>query len=891
MPSSAIITSVLVGGVTTPTQEQFVYRILRASDWTDLGGLRGVLNEPVFKGTLNQGCAALQLDIDHYPYELAYGNMVRVNYPNGQVAGVWRYEQSAYKLNPGAVAYQITLAPFVSELSDADFNANYSTDATQPSPPLGTATFDIPVLAGITRTMHCLVGVIQSNGVPYAYTYNNATPMDALNQAIVFGGSSWWWYCDSIGVVSLRNSSPYNHVVTFGREVTSGEQAEDIIGLYNGYPVIGGFPAGATTSLTAFAVDTNPANQFSVPNIGRRTAQPYSDSSLMDQASVNAVALSLLAYHERVTRQQTLRLSKYAGRRPQPGDAITVRYIDPDPAVPSTAVGGPFLITDVTEYGATRCYDLVISADLTVPLGLMPSLGTDRAMASLMQNPYRSAISPDGSTGTVGSGVISGSGGGAGYTAVPRVPTGLTAATGIDLLAQTNNAYVSLTWGAPPSTDVVTSFEVQWRKLNDSLYYHARTGAAAVKVPGLIQGLVYQFSVRAQNDLGNYSPFSGELVVVAGSDLIAPATPSGLTAVRTPRGALVSWAGNTEKDLQGYVLQVSVAGGGFTPVVSSPSLHTSFAYVAPSGTAIGSTLVFQVAAVDWTGNQSAWSTASANTPTDGVYFDEVMTGNLVATGTITGGMIRTAPSGARVEMDNAGVRLYDGTATDYGSGVGGLTSRLQSTDGTAFFSGTISASSITSIPTPGVPSMDIEMGGTPQILVNDGTGTLRVAIGVLSSGDYGLAAADPTGAAIFDSTGLVQAFKSLGGNSGSGLYTVSTTSGTIFGPTVGITIARRPQNLLILAQCSARANWTAPAISCQPFIGIQIVGFWTSYAHQALAANAVGTGNIAFPFHVYATYFGVPVGTYTVSMSGSVAGSNMSFDAANATIDVYQYGG
>jgi hypothetical protein len=761
MPSSAIITSVLTGGVAySPSEQVFTYRVLRASDLTDLGALRGVLNEPVFKGSLNQGCAALQLDLDHQPIELSYGNLIRVNYPNGQVAGYWKYEQSHRTLNPGAIAYQITLAPLVSELSDADFNGNYSTDTTQPTGAIGPQRVSQMVSDCITRTVHCTAGVISDNGALYSYVFNNSTPANVLAQAITFMGASWWWYTDSVGVVSLRNSSPYNHVVTYGCEVTSGEQTEDMLGLFNGYPVIGGTPPGATASLTAFAMDTNPANPYSIPNIGRRTAQPYSDTSLMDQASVNAVAVSLLAYHERITRQQTLRLTNYSVRRPQPGDAITIRYVDADPA---GIVGGPYLIIDVTEYGATQCYELVVSADMTVPLGLMPTLGQDQAVAKLMQNPFRSALSPDGTAGTIGSGVVGGTGGGVGYTAVPHVPTGLTAATGIDLLAQTNNAFVSLVWSNAATTDVVTNFEVQWRKLGDSLYYHARTGVAAVKIPGLIQGQIYAFSVRAQNDLGNYSAWSAELNVVAGSDNIAPATPSGLTAVRTPRGALVTWGGNTEKDLQGYVLQVSVAGGGFTPVVASPSLHTSFAYIAPSGTPIGSTLVFQVAAVDWTGNQSGWSTASANTPTDGVYFDEVMTGNLTATGTITGGMIRTAPSGARVEMDNAGIRLFDGTVTDYGSGVGGLTSRLRSTDGTAFFSGVVSASSIISNSPIGQPSMTINMVSTPQMLVNDGS-INRVQIGSLASGGYGISVLAADSTVILDTNGLVKVMNRIGGN-------------------------------------------------------------------------------------------------------------------------------
>jgi hypothetical protein len=127
----------------------------------------------------------------------------------------------------------------------------------------------------------------------------------------------------------------------------------------------------------------------------------------------------------------------------------------------------------------------------------------------------------------------------------------------------------------------------------------------------------------------------------------------------------VSWNGTASSaagDLQGYMLQVNINGDGigFRKVNANPYLGTSYQYVAPktdaNGVALvqGTVLVFQLSAVDWTGNQSTWTAASTNVLTDGVIFDDLMAGNITAAGTLQGGSIQTGSSGARVLLDANG---------------------------------------------------------------------------------------------------------------------------------------------------------------------------------------------------------------------------------------------
>lgn len=348
------------------------------------------------------------------------------------------------------------------------------------------------------------------------------------------------------------------------------------------------------------------------------------------------------------------------------------------------------------------------------------------------------------------------------------MPVGLVA--GIDRLAQANNAFITATWPANPATDNVDHYEIMWRDVT------AATGASresttdlTLTIHGLVPGHQYGFKIQAVNTTGNQSGFSVEKFLTlnaasGGLDTIAPAVPTGLTAYKTPRGALVSWNANTEPDLQGYTpeylpaLTTAIVGGtpitsiacqpliaplangasitvtdgvnsfsavlsalaaqgattlavtSVTPVasyttaaaylianqiISTNSLTSSLVFVAPTGTPLGALLRFRVSANDWTGNLSAPSAVLAAVASDGILFDELLVGNLKVFGTITTGGLQTAASGARVVVDSSGIRLYDGSATNYGAPSGaGVTVELRPATGSGFFSGQLAASLI-----------------------------------------------------------------------------------------------------------------------------------------------------------------------------------------------------
>jgi microcystin-dependent protein len=272
--------------------------------------------------------------------------------------------------------------------------------------------------------------------------------------------------------------------------------------------------------------------------------------------------------------------------------------------------------------------------------------------------------------------------------------------TGIDAVDTVNSAYAQLSWLKSPSqnvTDYVVSYYIDGQP---NQIYQSYTPFTNIKIGGLYPGVTYWFSVRARNSTGQLGAFTGYTSVTMPVDTTPPATPVGLNAQASLRGAIVTCQPNTEPDLRGYLFQVSVGGAPYVPINPEPQTGAFLNYQAPPGTPTGTSLAFIVAAVDWTGNDSPYSDPTqvidgANTAqTVGVPFDEIIAGNLSVFGTISaGGGLQTAQSGQRVVVDDTGVTLYDGSGTDYGGGVG-VTVKLAAATGSGFFSGTLVSKSL-----------------------------------------------------------------------------------------------------------------------------------------------------------------------------------------------------
>lgn len=98
-------------------------------------------------------------------------------------------------------------------------------------------------------------------------------------------------------------------------------------------------------------------------------------------------------------------------------------------------------------------------------------------------------------------------------------------------------------------------------------------------------------------------------------DTTPPAAPTGLAASAGDSQVSLDWADNSESDLAGYNLYRSTtSGGGYAQV--NTSLVTS-STLTDTGLTNGTTYYYVVAAVDATGNESAYSNEASATPTAG----------------------------------------------------------------------------------------------------------------------------------------------------------------------------------------------------------------------------------------------------------------------------------
>ncbi|MCA0144387.1 fibronectin type III domain-containing protein [Blastococcus sp. LR1] len=234
--------------------------------------------------------------------------------------------------------------------------------------------------------------------------------------------------------------------------------------------------------------------------------------------------------------------------------------------------------------------------------------------------------------------------------AVSATPTDLTApATPTGLTAVRGERQVALTWNANPEPDLAS-----YRVFRNGTEIATVTGTSYTAT-GLTNDVTYSFSLVAVDTHGNRSPATAALSATP-TDLTAPATPTGFSAVRGEQQVALSWTANPESDLASY--QVFQDGVEIATV-------TGTGYVA-TGLTNDVAYSFSLVAVDTHGNRSPATAAVTATPTD-------LTAPATPTGlTTTTGEGRIPLSWtANSESDLAGYRVFqDGVeiATVTGTG-------------------------------------------------------------------------------------------------------------------------------------------------------------------------------------------------------------------------------
>ena len=307
---------------------------------------------------------------------------------------------------------------------------------------------------------------------------------------------------------------------------------------------------------------------------------------------------------------------------------------------------------------------------------------------------------------------VSGGGGGAGDPSVPDVPTfGTFSTTSYQPSDGLARASVKVTWTQPLNTDSSTivdgdHYEVRYRPTATTDWQVAYAGwdQASLTVTDLPPSTGYDWQIRAVDYASpiNYGAWSATTAYSTAADTTPPDPPAAATvaasliAVQVTHTLGLAAGGTYNLPLDMDHLEVHVGtSAGFTPATASlvGKLQATGAMITGSVPAVGTfqvdTIVgpgavayVKVIAVDKTGNRSASSSAASATAElidsaniSDLTASKVTAGTMSATYTLSG-TIKTGASGARVELDTAGARLYNsgGTLTvDLNTGTGDAT--------------------------------------------------------------------------------------------------------------------------------------------------------------------------------------------------------------------------
>lgn len=291
--------------------------------------------------------------------------------------------------------------------------------------------------------------------------------------------------------------------------------------------------------------------------------------------------------------------------------------------------------------------------------------------------------------------VVPGGGSGTGDTAIPDVPTfGTFTSTSYQPDDGLSRAAVKATWTQPLNTDASTivdgdRYEVRYRPTGTTDWQVAmvafdQTSATVTNLPPNT-GFDWQIRCVDYASPQNFGAWSATTTFTTATDTTPPATPAAptvaasLIAVQVTHTLGLASGGTYNLPLDMDHLEVHVgASAGYTPDATTRvgKIPVNAGMVTGSIPAVGSfdvsstaAVYVKVIAVDKTGNRSTPSSAATTTAIliDNAHITDLtvskLTSGTMTAAVILGGSIKTATSGARVEMDTAGVRLYNSGGT------------------------------------------------------------------------------------------------------------------------------------------------------------------------------------------------------------------------------------
>lgn len=241
-------------------------------------------------------------------------------------------------------------------------------------------------------------------------------------------------------------------------------------------------------------------------------------------------------------------------------------------------------------------------------------------------------------------------------TTAPSTPTGLAVLSDTD-------AMVELRWDPGTEADVqslnlyrsTTSGSFLDPPLATLDYWHYYYTDTTV-----VNGTTYYYALSASDEVPNESALSPQVVANVAADTTAPAAPANVSALPGDEKVILSWDGNVEPDLAGYIVYRSeISGGPYTAVVTNDAVSPSHI---DEGLVNGTTYYYVITAFDdsLAVNESADSAEVSATPELGELEGTVFGSNNDG----YGGFTTSTPSGANdtwtLEGDSVKYRSQNG---------------------------------------------------------------------------------------------------------------------------------------------------------------------------------------------------------------------------------------
>jgi hypothetical protein len=279
----------------------------------------------------------------------------------------------------------------------------------------------------------------------------------------------------------------------------------------------------------------------------------------------------------------------------------------------------------------------------------------------------------------------------AGDSTIPGAPSITGSSTGTYQVATTGEtrAQIQLTWSTPLNVDGSTvidgdHYEIRYRiGTGEYRYMFVGWGVNVALIQDLTPGATYKFSLRAVDTAAppNAGDWSAEEEIGAAQDTTPPSTPAAPTVAGSriaiqvihDLGRATGGTFNLESDLDHLEVHVG-ATTDFTPDDSTKvgDLPAPAALLISQTPAISTFPVeettaryIKVIAVDTTGNTSAASEASTATAEliDDAHISDLtvskVTAGTIAANWLLGASIRTAATGARVELNENGLQAFN----------------------------------------------------------------------------------------------------------------------------------------------------------------------------------------------------------------------------------------